>query len=36
MLLFANDQITVSNTEDKPQETAYKLNKITIEHGSAV
>jgi hypothetical protein len=26
-LLFANDQVIISNTEDNTQKTAYKLNQ---------
>jgi hypothetical protein len=32
-LLFADDQVVISNTEDNLQKAAYKLNKIITEHG---
>jgi len=31
-LLFADKQITISNTEDNLLQAAYKLNQITTEH----
>jgi hypothetical protein len=33
MLLFADDQVVISNTEDNLQKAAYKLNQIITEHG---
>jgi 23S rRNA U2552 (ribose-2'-O)-methylase RlmE/FtsJ len=33
MLLSANDQVTISNTEDNLQRAAYKLYEIMTEHG---
>jgi len=36
MLLFADDQVITCNTEDNLQKTAYKLNKITTEHGLTI
>jgi hypothetical protein len=32
-LLFADDQVVISNTEDNLQKAAYKLNQIITEHG---
>jgi Reverse transcriptase (RNA-dependent DNA polymerase). len=32
-LLFADDQVIISNTEDNLQKAAYKLNKIITGHG---
>ena len=32
MLLFANNQVIISNTEDNLQKAAYKLNQIITEH----
>jgi hypothetical protein len=32
-LLFADDQVIISNTEDNLQKAAHKLNKIITEHG---
>jgi len=32
MLLFADDQVVISNTEDNLQKAAYKLNQIITEH----
>jgi transcription initiation factor TFIIIB Brf1 subunit/transcription initiation factor TFIIB len=32
-LLFANDQVTIPNTEDNLQKAAHKLNQITTEYG---
>jgi len=31
-LLFAEDQVIISNSEDSLQKTAYKFNQIIIEH----
>ena len=36
MLLFANDQVIIPNTEDNLQKAAYKLNKIIPEHGLTI
>jgi len=35
-LLFADEQVLISNTEDKLQKAAYKLNQIIPEHGSII
>jgi hypothetical protein len=32
-LLFATDQVVISNTEDNLQKSVYKLNQIIREHG---
>jgi hypothetical protein len=32
-LLFADDQVIISNIEDNLQKAAYKLNKIITQHG---
>ena len=36
MLLFADDQVIISNTEDNLQNAAYKLNQIITEHGLTI
>jgi len=36
ILLFADEQITISNTEDNLLKAVYKLNQITTEHGLTV
>ena len=36
MLLFADDQVTIHNTEGNLQKTAYKLNEITTEQGLTI
>ena len=33
MLLFANDQVVISDTKDNLQKATEKLNKIITEHG---
>jgi len=33
MLLFADDQVVISNKEDMLQKAAYKLNQVITEHG---
>ena len=33
MLLFADDQVVISNKEEMLQKTAYKLNQTITEHG---
>ena len=35
-LLFADEQITISNTEENVLKAAYKLSQITTEHGLTV
>jgi len=35
-LLFADNQVTISNTEGNLQKTAYKLNQITTERGLTI
>jgi hypothetical protein len=32
-LLFADDQVIISNTEDKLQKVTHKLNQIITEYG---
>ena len=32
MLLFVDNEVIISNTEDNVQKAVYKLNKITTEH----
>ena len=32
MLLFADNEVIISNTEDNLQKAVYKLNQITTEH----
>ena len=32
-LLFANDQVVISNIENNLHKAAYKLNQIITEHG---
>jgi retron-type reverse transcriptase len=34
-LLFADDQVLTSNTEDNVQKAAHELNQITTEYGSS-
>ena len=36
MLLFADDQVIMSNTEGNMQKAVYTLTQITIEYGLAV
>jgi menaquinone-dependent protoporphyrinogen IX oxidase len=36
MLLFANDQIIISNREDNVQKAAYKLAQTLTEHGLTI
>ena len=36
MLLFADDQVTISNTKDNSPKAVYKLNQIITKHGLAI
>ena len=36
MLLFADDQVIISNTVDDLQKAVYKLNQIITGHGVAI
>ena len=36
MLLFADDQVIIADTEDKLQKVAHKLNQIITEYGLTV
>jgi hypothetical protein len=36
MLLFADDQVMISNTEDNLQKAVYKLNQIITKHGLTI
>ena len=35
-LLFADDQVIITNTEDNLQKAAYKLNQIINEYGLTI
>jgi hypothetical protein len=35
-LLFADDQVMISNTQDNLQKAAYKLNQTITEHGLTI
>jgi len=36
MLLFADDQVMISNIEDNLQKAVYKLNQIKTNHGLTI
>jgi len=36
MLLFVDNEVIISNTEDNLQKAVYKLNQIITEHGLTV
>jgi len=36
MLLFADDQVVIADTEDNLQKSAHKLNQIITEYGLTV
>jgi len=36
MLLFSDDQVIISNTEDSLQKTTYKLYQMITEHGLTI
>jgi hypothetical protein len=36
MLLFADDQVIIADTEDKLQKAAHKLNRLITEYGLTI